>query len=107
MTAATTNAISVTEYAAVVARKVRAIPGAVIEGEVQKPKTTQSGMLCFDLTDGETKFACKVFRGQRGGLDHDPEHGELVQVSVERPRLLARRRQARSDRDRHFPGRRG
>ena len=78
-------AITVTDYATRLARAVRAVGGAVVEGEVQRPKTTGSGMLCFDLTDGESKLACKVFRAQVRGLEHQPRHGDLVQARVERP----------------------
>jgi len=85
MEAAQATAITVTDYATALSRAVRAVGGAVVEGEVQRPKTTGSGMLCFDLTDGDSKLACKVFRSQAGGLDHQPRHGDLVQARVERP----------------------
>jgi exodeoxyribonuclease VII large subunit len=82
-------ALSVTTYATALARAVRAVGGAVVEGEVQKPRRTPSGMLCFDLTDGDAKLACKVFRTQVARLEHPPEHGDLVQVAVERPDFWA------------------
>ena len=78
-------AITVTDYASKLGSAVRAVGGAVVEGEVQRPKTTGSGMVCFDLTDGDSKLACKVFRSQVARLDHQPRHGDLVQVRVERP----------------------
>ena len=85
MEAAQITAITVTDYATALSRAVRAVGGAVVEGEVQRPKTTGSGMLCFDLTDGDSKLACKVFRSQVRGLEHQPRHGDLVQARVERP----------------------
>jgi exodeoxyribonuclease VII large subunit len=85
MTATGTSVVSVTAYAAQIARAVRAAGGAVVEGEVQRPKATGRGMLCFDLTDGDSKLACKVFAGQVRRLEHQPRHGDLVQVVVERP----------------------
>jgi exonuclease VII large subunit len=85
MEAAQITAITVTDYATALSRAVRAVGGAVVEGEVQRPKATGSGMLCFDLTDGDSKLACKVFRSQVRGLEHQPRHGDLVQARVERP----------------------
>lgn len=87
MRGSATATLTVTQYATQVARAVRAVGAAVVEGEVQKPKITPRGMLCFDLTDGESRLACKVFRGQVGGLEHRPRHGDLVKARVERPDL--------------------
>jgi exodeoxyribonuclease VII large subunit len=88
-TSTSTAAISVAEYSARIARALRAVGGGVVEGEVQKPKSTPGGMLVFDLTDGTAKLACKVFRSQVAGLQHQPRHGDLVQVCIERPDLWA------------------
>ncbi len=85
MKTAQITAITVTDYATTLSRAVRSVGGAVVEGEVQRPKTTGSGMLCFDLTDGDSKLACKVFRTRTHALEHEPRHGDLVQVKVERP----------------------
>jgi exodeoxyribonuclease VII large subunit len=81
------DVLTVTEYSARLGRALRAVGGAVIEGEVQKPKSSGSGMLWFSLTDGDGVLSCKVFRGQVGGLEHVPREGDLVQVEVERPDL--------------------
>ena len=80
-----TAVVSVTAYAAQLARVVRSIDGAIVEGEVQRPKPTAGGMFCFELTDGDARLACKVFRGQMRGLTYTPKHGDLVQVQIERP----------------------
>jgi exodeoxyribonuclease VII large subunit len=81
------DVLTVTEYSARLGRALRAVGGAVIEGEVQKPKSSGSGMLWFSLTDGDGVLSCKVFRSQVGGLEHVPREGDLVQVKVERPDL--------------------
>ncbi len=83
----TTAAMTVAEYSARIVRALWSVGGGVVEGEVQKPKTTPGGMLVFDLTDGTAKLLCKVFRSQVGGLEHRPRHGDLVQVRVDRPDL--------------------
>jgi exodeoxyribonuclease VII large subunit len=80
-----TATIGVAEYSARIGRALRAVGPAVVEGEVQKPKVTSGGMLFFDLTDGEACLACKVFPRQVRGLGHTPGHGDLVEVSVDRP----------------------
>jgi exodeoxyribonuclease VII large subunit len=66
-------------------RAVRAVGPATIEGEVQKPKASASGMLWFALTDGDAVLSCKVFRGQLRALEHTPRDGDLVAVDIERP----------------------
>lgn len=80
-----TRAIAVSEYSARIGQAVRAVGPAVVEGEVQKPKLTDRGMLFFDLTDGDACLPCKVFARQVQGLQHTPGHGELVEVVVDRP----------------------
>jgi exodeoxyribonuclease VII large subunit len=80
-----TAAIGVAEYSARIGRALRAVGGAVVEGEVQKPKLSAGGMLFFDLTDGEACLPCKVFSRQVRGLRHEPAHGDLVEVTVDRP----------------------
>ncbi|CAA9500771.1 MAG: Exodeoxyribonuclease VII large subunit [uncultured Solirubrobacterales bacterium] len=84
----TTAAISVTEYASRLGRAVRAVGGAVIEGEVQKARTSGSGMLWFSLTDGDSVLSCKVFARERRRIERDPREGDLVQVTVDRPDLF-------------------
>ena len=84
-----TTTVTVSEYASQLGHALRAVGPAVIEGEVQKPKSSGSGMLWFSLTDGEAVLSCKVFRGQVEGLEHFPREGDLVQVDVERPDLWA------------------
>jgi exodeoxyribonuclease VII large subunit len=44
-------------------------------------------MLWFELTDGTAKLACKVFRIDVAGLEHKPQHGDRVQVQIDRPDL--------------------
>ena len=83
----TTVAISVTEYASRLGRAVRAVGAAVIEGEVQKVRSSGSGMLWFSLTDGDAVLSCKVFARERRRVEHDPREGDLVQVTVDRPDL--------------------
>jgi exodeoxyribonuclease VII large subunit len=80
-----TAALSVGEYAAALGRALRAVGGAVIEGEVQKVSRTQRGMLYFDLTDGEALLTCKAFARDAAGFAHQPQAGDLVQVRVDRP----------------------
>ncbi len=75
-----TTTVTVSEYASQLGHALRAVGPAVIEGEVQKPKSSGSGMLWFSLTDGEAVLSCKVFRGQVEGLEHFPREGDLVQV---------------------------
>ncbi len=79
------TAVTVSEYAALLGRAVRAVGPATLEGEVQKPRSSASGMLWFTLTDGDAVLSCKVFRGQIGALEHKPRDGDLVQVDVDRP----------------------
>ena len=86
-----TAVIGVAEYSARIGRALRAVGPAVVEGEVQRPKTTGGGMLFFDLTDGEASLTCKVFSRQVRGLAHEPKHGDLVEVVVDRPDLWAHR----------------
>ena len=81
------DVLTVTEYSAGLGRALRAVGSAVIEGEVQKPKSSGSGMLWFSITDGEAVLSCKVFRSQVRGLEHTPREGDLVQIEVDRPDL--------------------
>jgi len=81
--------LSVAAYAARLARAVREVGGAVLEGEVQRPRRSESGMLWFSLTDGEATLSCKVFRNEAARLEHEPRDGDLVQVAVQRPDLWA------------------
>jgi exodeoxyribonuclease VII large subunit len=77
--------ITVSDYTGRIARAVRHVGAAVIEGEVQKVHPARSGVFYFDLTDGEAKVCCKVFRAQAARLEHVPATGDLVQVAIERP----------------------
>jgi exodeoxyribonuclease VII large subunit len=80
----------VSEYAARIGRALRRVGGGVVEGEVQRPKRVGGGgMLVFDLTDGEALLSCKVFARDLRRLDHEPRHGDLVQVRIERPDFYA------------------
>ena len=87
--ASQTAAITVAEYSARIGRALRQVGAAVVEGEVQKPKVSPRGMLWFDLTDGEASLSCKVFSRQAARLSHMPRHGDLVEVTVDRPDLWA------------------
>jgi exodeoxyribonuclease VII large subunit len=80
-----TAALSVGEYASTLGRALRAVGGAIIEGEVQKVARTQRGMLYFELTDGEALLTCKAFTRDVAGFEHQPQTGDLVQVRVDRP----------------------
>jgi len=84
-TTSATRPVSVSDYAGRIGRAVRQVGGAVVEGEVQKPRKSPGGLLYFDLTDGEAKLCCKVFGRQVDSLSHTPGEGDLVQVTVERP----------------------
>ncbi|HEX8087146.1 MAG TPA: exodeoxyribonuclease VII large subunit [Solirubrobacteraceae bacterium] len=80
----------VSEYAARIGRALRQVGGGVVEGEVQKPKRVGGGgMLVFDLSDGEAVLSCKVFARDLRRLEHEPRHGDLVQVRIERPDFWA------------------
>ena len=79
------RALSVSEYAALIGRALRAVGAATLEGEVQRPSRSSSGMLWFSLTDGEAVLPCKVFRSQLHSLEHQPKEGDLVVVEVDRP----------------------
>ncbi len=57
----------------------------MIEGEVQKPQRSRGGLLYFDITDGEARLSCKVFKRQIERLQHEPGDGDLVKVKIERP----------------------
>jgi exodeoxyribonuclease VII large subunit len=80
-----TAAITVSDYASQIGTAVRHVGGAVVEGEVQKPKRTTRGMLYFDLTDGDAKLSCKVFDRHAKRLAYVPKEGDLVRATVERP----------------------
>jgi exodeoxyribonuclease VII large subunit len=79
--------VTVSEYSARMSRILRSVGGAVVEGEVQKPKRSASGAFWFSLTDGSATLTCKVFRRQAEELEHVPREGDLVRVEVERPDL--------------------
>ena len=66
---------------------VRSVGGAIIEGEVQRPKRSSNGLLWFSLTDGQAVLSCKVFASELRALEHVPREGDLVQVVVQRPDL--------------------
>jgi exodeoxyribonuclease VII large subunit len=70
---------------------LRQVGTAVLEGEVQKAQWRPNGMAYFDLTDGESVLACKVFRNDAARLEHRPRDGDLVRVQVDRPDLWAAR----------------
>jgi exodeoxyribonuclease VII large subunit len=80
----------VSEYAARIGRALRQVGGGIVEGEVQKPRRVGGGgMLVFDISDGEAVLSCKVFARDLRRLDHEPRHGDLVQVRIERPDFYA------------------
>jgi exodeoxyribonuclease VII large subunit len=80
-----TKALTVSAYAAHLGRAVRNVGGGIVEGEVQKPQRSRGGLLYFDITDGEARLSCKVFKGQIDRLQHEPKEGDLVKVKVDRP----------------------
>src|SRR3954447_4278943 len=55
-----TQTLTVSEYAGRIERVVRQAGGAVVEGEVQKPRVSGGGAFMFDLTDGDALLPCKV-----------------------------------------------
>lgn len=83
--------LSVSEYSALLGRALRQVGSALLEGEVQKVSRTAGGMLFFDLTDGQSLLACKVFAREAARLQHAPRAGDLVQVDVSRPDLYPAR----------------
>lgn len=83
------TAITVSDYASQIGKAVRHVGGAIVEGEVQKPRRSSRGMLYFDLTDGDAKLSCKVFDRQVKRLAHEPKEGDLVRATVERPDFWA------------------
>lgn len=91
MQAVTPEVLSVSEYSALLGHALRQVGTAVLEGEVQKAQWRPNGMVYFDLTDGESVLACKVFRNDAGRLEHRPRDGDLVRVRVDRPDLWAAR----------------
>lgn len=87
-TGAEVQPLSVSDYASQLGSALRKVGGAVLEGEVQEPsKPGRSGMFFFDLTDGKSVLSCKVFRHAAKRLKHQPKHGDLVRVTVDRPDL--------------------
>jgi exodeoxyribonuclease VII large subunit len=85
MSSIETDTLTVSQYASHLSHAVRAVGGAVIEGEVQRPNPRDNGMLFFDLTDGDATLSCKVFSRQAHRLTYRPKEGDLVQAVVERP----------------------
>jgi len=88
---AVADLLTVSEYSALLGRALRRVGPARIEGEVQKVSRTATGMLFFELTDGESVLACKIFAREASRLGHVPRAGDLVQVAVQRPDLYAAR----------------
>ena len=85
---ASAEPLSVSDYASQLGSALRKVGGAVLEGEVQEPSVPgRSGMFFFDLTDGKSVLSCKVFRHAAKRLKHQPKHGDLVRVTVDRPDL--------------------
>src|SRR4051812_15945718 len=82
-----TDVLTVAEYSGRIVRALQSVGGGVVEGEVQRPKRTDRGMLFFTLTDGHAELSCKVFSSDARRLQHQPRHGDLVQVRVDRPQL--------------------
>jgi exodeoxyribonuclease VII large subunit len=80
-----TKALTVSAYAARLGKAVRDVGGGIVEGEVQKPQRTRTGLLYFEITDGEARLTCKVFKKQIERLKHEPSEGDLVKVRVARP----------------------
>lgn len=80
-----TQILSVSAYAALIQRAAKGVGSAVVEGEVQKPRTTGGGALMFDLTDGDSRFVCKVLPWVAKRLEYKPSAGELVRVEVAYP----------------------
>ncbi|MGB7587459.1 MAG: exodeoxyribonuclease VII large subunit [Solirubrobacterales bacterium] len=80
-----TSALTVSAYSARIQHAVSSVGEAIVEGEVQKPKKSRSGLLYFDITDGDATLSCKVFKRQIDGLRHEPKDGDLVRITIDRP----------------------
>lgn len=84
----TTDVLTVSEYSSRLGHALRQVEGSTLEGEAQKVNvSTRSGMLFFDITDGEASLSCKVFPREVARLEHRPISGDLVRVQVDRPDL--------------------
>jgi exodeoxyribonuclease VII large subunit len=86
---AQSDIITVTEYSARLGYALRQVGSAAIEGEVQRVRRTERGMLFFDLTDDRSLLRCKVFPRDAARVEHKPKAGDLVQVQIDRPDLYA------------------
>ncbi len=81
-----TEPLTVAAYAALIERKVKEVPPATVEGEVQRPRKTNGGALMFEFTDGESSLKCKVLPWTlRDGIGHDPKEGDLVRLEIAGP----------------------
>lgn len=81
-----TKPLTVSEYAARIQRAAKTAGGGVVEGEVQKPRTTPGGAFMFDLADGDARLSCKVLPWiLKRGLEHEPKDGDLVRVVADYP----------------------
>ncbi len=64
--------------------------GGIVEGEVQKCMRASSGHVYIDLTDGEAKISCVIWRASADKIAELPREGQLVQARYRRIRTYAK-----------------
>ncbi len=64
--------------------------GGIVEGEVQKCMRASSGHVYIDLTDGEAKISCVIWRTSADKIAELPREGQLVQARYRRIRTYAK-----------------
>ncbi|MFM9125151.1 MAG: exodeoxyribonuclease VII large subunit, partial [Actinomycetota bacterium] len=65
--------------------------GGVVEGEVQQVTRAASGHVYLDLSDGEARIGCVIWRSTADGLGELPRQGQLIQARYRRIRVYAPR----------------
>jgi exodeoxyribonuclease VII large subunit len=65
--------------------------GGVVEGEVQQVTRAASGHVYLDLSDGEARVGCVIWRSTVEGLGELPRQGQLIQARYRRIRVYAPR----------------
>lgn len=65
--------------------------GGVVEGEVQQVTRATSGHVYLDLSDGEARVGCVIWRSTAERLPELPRQGQLIQARYRRIRVYAPR----------------
>ena len=65
--------------------------GGVVEGEVQQITRAASGHVYLDLSDGEARVGCVIWRSTVEALGELPRQGQLIQARYRRIRVYAPR----------------